>query len=162
MTHPFSTVTVINHWNNLPRDIVDSLSFKYFTSTLDTFQRDKPVSQNRCRKYSIRLSVWGLQEVRLDAYHSCSTQYLNKTVLQVLCALRTNHLMTIVSILCVQFSSNWTESIAKIHLPVWQAKWEPFQDIYGHLQRSSHAIFTVWRHHCWRPNYIKMPVSTHW
>lgn len=45
MRHTFFTVTVINRWNNLPRDVVDSLSFKRFTSTLDTFQRDKPVSQ---------------------------------------------------------------------------------------------------------------------
>lgn len=38
-------VTVINCCNSLPRAVVDSLSFKCFMSTLDNFQRDKPVPQ---------------------------------------------------------------------------------------------------------------------
>lgn len=154
MRHTFFTVTLINRWNNLPRDVVDSLSFKCFTSTLDTFQRDKPVSQTDAENTGWG-SVSGLQEVSLDAYQSCWTLYLNKTVLWVLCTSRTSHLMAIISILCVQFSSDWTDAVSKIHLPVWQIKWEPSQCRHGHLHRSSHATFTVWHNHCWRPDYTK-------
>lgn len=151
MRHTFFTVTVINCWNNLPRDVVDSLSFKCFTSTLDTFQRDKPMSQTDAENTGWG-SVSGLQEVSLDAYQSCWTLYLNTTVLWVLCTSS-----TIISTLCVRLSSDWTNAVSKIHLPVWQVKWEPSQGRYGHLHRSSHATFTVWHNHCWRAKHTETP-----
>lgn len=147
-------MTVINRWNNLPRDVVDSLSFKCFTSTLDTFQSDKPVS-NRCRKYWMRFC---LRSARSQS--GCLSELLNivprhnSATSALLFQDQSSHNNHIYPLCTVHFRLN-KNAVSKIHLPAWQVKWEPSQGRYGHLHGTSHATLIVWHNHCWRLKYTK-------
>lgn len=158
MRHTFFTVTVINRWNNLPRDVVDSLSFKCFTSTLDTFQRDKPMSQTDAENTGWGF-VLGLQEISLDAYQSCSALYLDTTAPD--CSAPPGPIISShpVHPWCAGLL-RLNKCCLQIHLPLWQAKWKPSQGRYGYLHRYSvtHSLSGIIT--AGDQNTPKLPIST--
>lgn len=158
MRHTFFTVTVINRWNNLPRDVVDSLSFKRFTSTLDTFQRDKPVSQT-----DVENTGWGsLSGVckKSDWMLITAAQHCTSTKQFCKCSALQGPIISWPSYLSFGCSSVQTEQRLSAKSIFLSGRWNknPFRTDMGIFK--DHPMFTVWHHHCRRPNYIKT-VSKH-